>query len=102
MRFATPATALAALIERRLGQYDWSSLLPMLRAARREGVQAVWDLCHYGVPHDLDIWSPAFIDRFAAFVRAAARLVRDETNEVPVWCSMNEISLFVGCSSTRK
>src|SRR3954468_6506434 len=32
----------------RAGTYDWSSWLPMLDAARREGVQVIWDLCHYG------------------------------------------------------
>ena len=48
------------LIETAPGCYDWSSLLPMLRAARRMGLQVVWDLCHYGWPDHLDIWSEAF------------------------------------------
>src|SRR5579883_3295621 len=37
------------LIERAPGRYDWSSFLPMLRAARRTGVRVVWYLCHYGL-----------------------------------------------------
>lgn len=82
------------LIETSPGRYDWSSLLPMLRAARETGTQVVWDLCHYGLPHDIDIWSPAFVDRFAAFCAAAARLVREETDEVPFYCPVNEISFW--------
>jgi Beta-galactosidase len=33
-------------IERSPGHYDWTSFLPMLRAARDNGVQVIWDLCH--------------------------------------------------------
>jgi beta-glucosidase/6-phospho-beta-glucosidase/beta-galactosidase len=82
------------LIERRAGFYDWSSFLPMLRAARAAGVQVIWDLCHYGWPNDIDIWEPAFVDRFARFAGAVARLVRDETEGVPIYCPVNEISYW--------
>ncbi|MDT7950747.1 MAG: beta-glucosidase [Acetobacteraceae bacterium] len=77
------------------GRYDWSSVLPMLRAARAAGVQVVWDLCHYGVPHDVDIWSPQFLERFSAFCTAAARLVEAEgEGETPFYCPVNEISFW--------
>jgi len=76
------------------GRYDWSSFLPMLRAARDAGVQVVWDLCHYGWPDDLDIWQPEFVDRFARFAEAAARVVRDETDAIPAYCPVNEISYW--------
>lgn len=82
------------LIERSAGQYDWSSFLPMLRAADDVGVQAVWDLCHYGWPDDIDIWSPQFVDRFARFAGALARLVRDEVDAQAWYCPVNEISFF--------
>ena len=36
------------LIETSPGRYDWSSVLPMVRAARDMDMQVVWDLCHYG------------------------------------------------------
>ena len=74
--------------------YDWSSFLPMLRAARDAKMQVIWDLCHYGVPDGLDIWSPAFVERFARYAGAAARLVRSETNAVPFYCPVNEISFW--------
>jgi hypothetical protein len=57
------------LIETSPGQYDWSSVLPMIRAGERAGCQVIWDLCHYGWPDDLDVFSPAFVDRFAPMRR---------------------------------
>jgi hypothetical protein len=82
------------LIERAPGRYDWSSWLPQVRAAREAGVAVVWDLCHYGVPDGIDLWRPAFVDRFARFAREAARVLREETDEVPLWCPVNEISFW--------
>ncbi len=82
------------LVEPRSGQYDFASFLPMLRAARDTGTQVVWDLFHYGYPNGLDIWSPRFVERFAAYVRAVATLVRNETDTVPWWCPVNEMSFF--------
>ncbi|WP_443192185.1 beta-glucosidase [Pseudomonas indica] len=82
------------LIETAPGRYEWSSLLPMLRAAREQRVQVIWDLCHYGWPDDLDIWQPAFVERFARFAGAVARLVRDEGIEVPFYAPVNEISYW--------
>src|SRR5215213_5642561 len=63
------------LIEKTPGIYDWSSFLPMLRAARASNTQVIWDLFHYGWPDGLDIWSPDFIDRYAAYARAVGNLV---------------------------
>ncbi len=82
------------LIETAPGRYDWSSLLPQLRAARETGTQVIWDLCHYGVPDDLDLWKPEFVERFAAFARAAAGIVSLESDETPWWCPINEISFW--------
>jgi glycosyltransferase involved in cell wall biosynthesis len=82
------------LIEQRPGRYDFSSLRPMLRAARRVGIQVIWDLCHYGWPDDLDIFSAEFVERFACFSRATARVITAETDDVPYFCPMNEPSFF--------
>jgi beta-glucosidase/6-phospho-beta-glucosidase/beta-galactosidase len=82
------------LIETQPGEYDWSSFLPMLKAAQSNGVQVIWDLLHYGWPDDLDIWSSDFVDRFAAFCGAAARLIRDEGGPAPFYCPVNEISYW--------
>jgi beta-glucosidase/6-phospho-beta-glucosidase/beta-galactosidase len=63
------------LIESKPGIYDWSSFLPMLDAAFDTGTQVIWDLCHWGVPSDVDIFSDEFAGRFAAFAAAAAAIV---------------------------
>jgi hypothetical protein len=78
----------------RAGEYTWESWLPMLDAARQESVQIVWDLCHYGWPDDIDIFSAAFVDRFARFARAAARIQLDRTGESGFYAPVNEISFF--------
>lgn len=82
------------LIETSPGHYDWSSLLPMLRAAEAVRTQVMWDLCHYGWPDDLDVFSPAFVDRFARFCAAFARLHVEETGRAPFVCPINEISFI--------
>ena len=81
------------LIERR-GEYDFSTWEPMVRAAREQGIQVIWDVCHYGWPDDLDILAPAFIDRFARFAKAAARFLKNESDAVPFFSPVNEISFF--------
>lgn len=74
--------------------YDWSSLLPMTRASRDSGVEVIWDLCHYGWPSWLDIWSPSFPEAFARYAAATVRLIAGET-DIPSWyCPMNEISYW--------
>ena len=82
------------LIGQQPGRYDFSSFLPMAKAAQATGTQVIWDLLHYGWPDHIDIWSPAFVDSFAAFARATARLWREISDDVPFWCPVNEISFF--------
>ncbi|MDB6452904.1 glycosyltransferase family 4 protein [Falsirhodobacter sp. 20TX0035] len=81
-------------IEEAPGRFDFSSVTPMFEAARDTGTQVIWDLMHYGWPDDLDIWSAAFVDRFAALARAVGRHHREVTDAVPFWCPVNEISFF--------
>lgn len=87
------------LIEHQPGRYDWSSLDPMIEAARRSGTQVIWDLMHYGWPDNASPWNEDFADRFAAFAGAAARRIGPGGVYVPV----NEISFLswaggdVGC-----
>lgn len=90
------------LIERRPGEYDWSSFLPQLRAAQATGTQVIWDLCHYGWPDDLDIWQPRFVERFARFAAAAAQRVRDESTGVAFYAPINEISFWAWAGGDRE
>lgn len=76
------------------GRYDWAPVLPLLRAARATGTEVIWDLCHYGWPDWLDVWSADFAPRFADYAAAFARMVRAETGEAPILCPLNEISFL--------
>ena len=80
------------LIEKPAGRYDFSSLVPMLKAARRTETQVIWDLLHYGWPDGLNIWGAAFVDRFARFARAVAGVILEETGGPIFVTPVNEIS----------
>jgi hypothetical protein len=81
-------------IEQSPGQYDFSTVLPMLHAARETGIQLIWDICHYGWPEDLDIFTPEFVSRFARFAHAFAHVLSQETDETAFITPINEISFF--------
>ena len=70
----------------------------MLHAARETDIQVIWDLCHYGWPDYLDIFKPEFVRCFAAFARAFAHLLNEETDAVPFISPVNEISFFAWAS----
>lgn len=82
------------LIERAPFQYDFSSAANQIRAARKTGIQVIWDLLHYGYPDDLDIFSPDFPVRFAVFAEAFAEFLLGEDDRAPFFCPVNEISFF--------
>lgn len=82
------------LIEQKPGEYDWSTFLSMLHAAENNGLEVIWELAHFGWPAQLDIWQPAFVDRFAHFARALAKLMRDEGYSAPFFTPMNQISFW--------
>src|SRR3954468_9184699 len=86
------------LVERTPGVFDFASMDLMIEAARRHGLQLVWDHLHYGWPDGLDIFTPAFIDRFAQFARAVARHVRESSDAVPFYTPVNEMSFFAGAA----
>lgn len=82
------------LIERSPGNYDFSSAIKQLAAARQVGAVVIWDLLHYGWPDWLEIFEPRFVDRFAELARRFARLLADEGIGQPFICPVNEISFF--------
>jgi len=81
-------------IESADGSYDWSSIVDMLRAARRARVRVIWDLLHFGWPDFVDVFSPEFVPRFEKFVRAFLPVLGDETDEAPYLAPVNEISFL--------
>ena len=66
----------------------------MLAAADTQGIQVLWTLCHYGWPADVDVFAPAFVDRFARYCRATATFIRNQTDAVPFYTPINEISFL--------
>lgn len=82
------------VIERQTGCYDWTSVRPLINAARTTNVSTIWDLLHYGVPDDVDLFKPSFITRFARFCREAARFIRNETDQALNFTPINEISYW--------
>jgi beta-glucosidase/6-phospho-beta-glucosidase/beta-galactosidase len=81
------------VVEQR-GAYDVSSVQPIMAAASAHDVQVIWTLCHYGWPDDLEVFSPAFVERFARYCATVARFVRDGSEAIPLYVPINEISFL--------
>ncbi|HEU5124260.1 MAG TPA: beta-glucosidase [Verrucomicrobiae bacterium] len=82
------------LVEASPGRYDFSSALPIVRAARATGTQVIWDLCHFGWPDHLDIFKPEFVTALARYGAAFAEWLKNETNGPGFFVPINEISFF--------
>ncbi len=76
------------------GHYEFSPVVEHIRAAREMGMQVIWDLFHFGYPDGLDLFSPAFVGRFAAFAREFMRVLTSETDSIPFVTPINEISFL--------
>jgi beta-glucosidase/6-phospho-beta-glucosidase/beta-galactosidase len=74
--------------------FDFSTVRSMLEAAKRQDLQILWSLCHYGWPEDVRLHSAAFVERFAAYCAAMARGVAELDDAVPFYTPINEISFF--------
>jgi hypothetical protein len=81
-------------VESTPGRYDWSSVVPMLRAAGQTGVRVVWDLLHFGWPDHVDVFAADFPERFGRYAREFARVLTSESGEVPFVAPVNEISFL--------
>jgi beta-glucosidase/6-phospho-beta-glucosidase/beta-galactosidase len=73
---------------------DFSTVLPVLDAAKAEGIQVLWTLCHYGWPDDVGLFSTGFVERFARYSAAFARVISEHGDDVPWYNPINEISFF--------
>src|ERR1051326_403369 len=82
------------LIEAHPSEYDFSSVLPIVEAARAHRIQVLWDLCHYGWPEDIDIFKPAFVDRYVRFVVKFTEWLSDHIEGPFFFAPINEISFF--------
>lgn len=83
------------LHETRPYHYDFSALRSYAATASAYGIQPIWDLCHFGYPNDLDIFSDEFVQRLAHFSAAAARVIIEEMGgQTPFFCPVNEMSFW--------
>lgn len=82
------------LIEKEPFRYDFTSASNQIRAARKTGIQIIWDLFHYGYPDDLDILGADFPVRFAGLAEAFAEFLLTEDDRVPFFCPVNEMSFY--------
>ncbi len=82
------------LVERTRGRYDFSTALPIVRAARETGTQVIWDLCHFGWPDHLEIFAPEFVTALTNYGAAFAQWLKNETDEPGFFVPVNEISYF--------
>lgn len=82
------------LIEREPYRYDFSSLDAQIDAAKKTGIEIIWDYFHYGYPDDIDIFSPEFEKRFAAFSTALTKYLVESLGPGVAICPVNEISFF--------
>jgi beta-glucosidase/6-phospho-beta-glucosidase/beta-galactosidase len=56
--------------------YDWSVVETMIRKGQQQGIQQVWDICHFGFPDDLTPLHPMFARRFAHLCKAFVHFYR--------------------------
>ena len=76
------------------GRFDFSSIEARVRAAEELGLQVIWTLCHYGWPDDVDVYSAAFIDRFASYCYHVVKYLESRSTQhaVNIYSPINEIS----------
>ncbi len=80
------------LIEPAAGVRDFSSVMPMIQAAQRQGIQIVWDLFHFGWPDHLDIFTSEWVKAFTDLAFDFCQVLRREMSETAYLAPVNEIS----------
>lgn len=82
-------------VEKKAYQYDWSTVRHMLTLGKQQGMQQIWDLCHFGYPDDLTPLHPMFARRFAALCRAFVRFYREHyPDDTLIVTPINEVSFI--------
>jgi hypothetical protein len=82
-------------VEKTAYQYDWHVVEQLLAEGHRQGIQQIWDLCHFGYPDDLTPLHPMFARRFAALCRAFVHFYRDlYPDDELIVTPINEVSFI--------
>lgn len=90
------------LVDLSNGRFDFTNVQPMIDAARRNDVEVIWDLFHFGYPADIDLLSTDFIERFAAYCDAVARYIAPRTDGTLWITPVNEPSYFAFAAGEQK
>ena len=82
------------LVDLGRGKYDFSTIIPMIEAAKRHRIDVIWDLFHYGYPDKLDLFSREFPQRFADYCFEVGRFITDRIDATLWFTPVNEPSFF--------
>ncbi|MCF0059657.1 amine oxidase [Dyadobacter sp. CY356] len=82
-------------VEKSPGTYDFSIFKKMLEAGKENGIQQIWDICHFGFPDDLSPVHPHFTGRFASLCTAFAKFYKSLGYAEPLIVTpINEVSFM--------
>jgi len=82
------------LVNPKKGKYDFSTVRPVLEAARQQDVELIFDYFHYGYPRDVDLLSDEFAGRFAEYCyRVTKYIARNYGGQLYI-TPLNEPSFF--------
>ncbi len=76
------------------GEEGFERLRLHAEVAAAHGIEVIWTLMHYGWPADIDLLSPAFVERFAGFSLKVARTLRAAPGGTRFYQPINEISFL--------
>lgn len=82
------------LVDLGKGRYDFATVAPFVEAARKNGVEVIWDLFHYGYPRELDLWGDELPRRFADYCYAVGRYIGRRTDGACLFTPVNEPSFM--------
>lgn len=74
--------------------FDFSGVQTVIEAAEAQGVQQIWDLCHFGYPDGLYPTHPHFCKRFTALCHAFAVFHKAHSVQQLLVVPVNEISFL--------
>lgn len=82
-------------VEKKPYEYDWTTVAYMIEHGKANGIQQLWDICHFGFPDDLTPLHPMFARRFAAVCKAFVQFYRSVSpDDVLVVTPINEVSFI--------
>jgi len=76
------------------GNYNFQRYEQMMRVAREKGIKQIWNLNHFDMPEDLDIFGDEFVPRFRNYAVACAKLILRYQEGTIFIAPINEMSFY--------